>query len=178
VYLPPPKRYCERAIDSLAELHAFWWDHQKLTDFSKLSHVFYIFKENSFNEQDIFKWFENQKILLQQLLNLLGDRISKKIKEMLTTISSKFPQLAIERLQKKNLTVVHGDAHLCQFFYPKDIDDEKYKTILSDWQFWSIGVGCQDLAYMIGMVFFPENRHMMEKELVKRYHNNLVKFGV
>ena len=31
---------------------------------------------------------------------------------------------------------------------------------------------------MIGMVFFPENRYMMEKDLVKRYYNNLVNFGV
>ena len=178
VYLPPSKRYCERAIDSLAELHAFWWDHHKLKEFSEYSHVFYIFKENSFNEHDILKWFESQKTLLNQLLDLLGDRISGKTRKMFTTIFSKFPQVVNERLKKENLTVVHGDAHFCQFFYPKDIENEKYKAILSDWQFWSIGVGAQDLAYMIGMVFFPENRKRMEKELIKRYYNNLVKFGV
>ena len=178
VYLPPPKRYCEKVIDSLAELHAFWWDHPNLKDFSKYSHVFYIFKENSFNEKDLFNWFDNQEVLLKNLLNLLGDRLSEKTKEMLLTIFSKFPQLANERLYKKNLTVIHGDAHLGQFFYPKDIDNKNHKVILSDWQFWSVGVGGQDLSYMIGMFLFPENRHTMEKELIKRYYNNLVKFGV
>ncbi|MHA2183268.1 MAG: phosphotransferase, partial [Promethearchaeota archaeon] len=177
-HLPPSKRYCEMAIDSLAELHAFWWDHPKLKDFLKYSHVFYTFKEASFNEQDIFNWFDDQKILLKRFLDFLGDRINGKTKEWYNRISSKFPQVANERLKKGNLTVIHGDAHFWQFFYPKDIDNEKYKAILSDWQFWSIGVGAQDLAYMIGMFLYPENRDMMEKELIKRYHNNLVKFGV
>ncbi|MHA2197515.1 MAG: oxidoreductase family protein [Promethearchaeota archaeon] len=178
VYLPPPMRYCEEAIDSLAELHAFWWDHQNLKEFSKYSHIFYTFKENSFNEKDILNWFENQKNLLKQLLDLLGERISKNTKEMLNKIFLKFPHLANERLKKGNLTVIHGDAHFAQFFYPKDIDNEKSKAILSDWQFWSIGVGAQDLAYMIGMFLFPESRNIMEKELIKRYHTNLVNFGV
>ena len=178
VYLPPQRRYCEMAIDTLAELHAFWWDHQKLKAFSKHAHVLYTYKENSFNEKSIIAWFNNQKIRLKQLLNLLGDRIGKKTKEMLTIIFLKFPQVANARLKKENLTVIHGDAHFWQFFYPKNIDDVKCKAILSDWMMWSVGVGGQDLAYMIGMFLFPKNRHMMEKELIKRYHNNLVKFGV
>ncbi|MHA2034910.1 MAG: oxidoreductase family protein [Promethearchaeota archaeon] len=178
VYLPPPKRHCEKVIDSLAELHAFWWDHPKLKEFSSYSHVFYIFKENSFNEKDLFKWFENQEILLKKLLNLLGDRLSDKTKDILLKISSKFPQLANERLKKGNLTIIHGDAHFAQFFYPKDIDNEKHKVILSDWQFWSVGVGGQDLSYMIGMFLFPENRNMIEKSLIKRYYNGLVQCGV
>ncbi|MCK4384135.1 MAG: hypothetical protein KAW66_12625, partial [Candidatus Lokiarchaeota archaeon] len=36
----------------------------------------------------------------------------------------------------------------------------------------------QDLAYMIGMFLSPEIRTRVEKEFIKRYHNNLVKFGV
>lgn len=177
-HFPPLKRYCEMAIDSLSELHAFWWDHPKLKDFIKYSHVLYTFKKGSFNEQDIFNWFDNQKKLLKLFLNLLGDRITKKTVKMLTIIFSKFPQLAYEQLKKGNLTVIHGDAHFWQFFYPKDVENEDHKAILSDWQFWSIGVGCQDIAYMIGMFFFPESRLTMEHELIEHYHNNLVKCGV
>jgi len=176
--LPPPKRYCEIAIDTLAELHAFWWDPQKLKKFLKNSHVFYTFKEGSFNENDIFKWFDDQKNLLSKLTNQLGDRISEKKKEMFNTILAKFPQLVYERLEKGNLTIIHGDAHFGQFFFPKDIDDKNYKVLLSDWMMWSVGVGVQDLAYMIGMFLFPYNRHMIEKDLLKRYHNKLVEYGI
>jgi len=175
---PPPKQYCEMTIDTLAELHAFWWDHQKLKDFSKNSHVLYTFKEGSFNEKDILNWFDDQKKLLNQLTNLLGDRLSEKTKEMLNTIFAKFPQLISERLKKKNLTIIHGDAHFFQFFHPKDIDNKNNKAILSDWMMWSVGVGAQDLAYMIGIFLFPKSRHIIEKYLLKRYHHNLVKYGI
>jgi len=175
---PPPKRYCEMTIDTLAELHAFWWDHKKLEKFLKNSHVLYTFKEGSFNENDIFKWFDDQKRLLNRLTNQFGDRISEKTIEMLNSILAKFPQLVYKRLKKENLTIIHGDAHFWQFFHPKDSDNKKNKSILSDWMMWSVGVGAQDLAYLIGTSLFPNSRHIIEKYLIKRYHNNLVEHGI
>ncbi|MFX1365569.1 MAG: oxidoreductase family protein [Promethearchaeota archaeon] len=175
---PPSKRNNERAIDCLAELHAFWWDHPMLKELSKNSYVLYTFKENSFNKEEIFKWFNNQKMTLKPFLEILGERIGNKSKELFKTIFSLYPQVAYERIAKENITVIHCDAHFGNFFYPKDIIDQKYKTILPDWQNWSIGVGGQDLAYMIGLSFFPDYRHLMEKDLIKRYHNKLLKSGV
>jgi len=179
-YIPihPSKRQCEIAIDCLAELHARWWDDQKLREHSKHSFVLYTFKENSFNEKDIFSWFKNQKRNLLVFLELLGDRISDNRIELFKTIFSLYPQLAYERIKKKNITVIHGDAHLWNFYYPKDIDNKKLKARLADWQMWGIGVGGQDLAYMIGLWWYPERRHLMEKDLVKRYYNVLLKFGI
>ena len=176
--IPPSKRYCDRAIDCLAEIHAFWWDDQKLKDFSKYAYVFYTFKENSFNEKEIFNWFQNQNGNLERFLKLLGDRISDKRKELFKTVFSLYPQLAYERIKKENITVIHADAHFWNFFYPKDIENEKNKALLIDWQSWGIGVGCQDLAYMIGLFMYPEGRRLIEKVLIKRYHNDLLKFGV
>ena len=64
------------------------------------------------------------------------------------------------------------------FSHGKDIESEKYKTILSDWQGWNIGVGGLDLAYMIGLMLFPDYRHLIEKDLIKRYHSHLIKLGI
>ena len=175
--IPPLKRYCERAIDCLAETHALWWDHQKLKDLSKRANVPYNFKENSYKEE-IFKWFQNQSRSLKRFLKFLGDRISDKRKELFKTVFSLSPQLAHERIKKENITLIHNDAHFWNFFYPKDIEDEKNKALLIDWQSWSIGVGGQDLAYMIGLNLYPERRRLIEKDLIKRYHNDLLKFGV
>ena len=176
--LSPSKRYREKAIDCLAEIHAFWWDHQKLKEISKHAYVLYTFKENSFNEKEIFNWFQNQNGNLERFLKLLGDRISDKRKELFKTVFSLYPQLAYERIKNENITVIHADAHFWNFFYPKDIENEKYKALLIDWQSWSIGVGGQDLAYMIGLFLYPESRHLIEKDLIKRYHNDLLNFGV
>ena len=46
--VPPSKQHCEKAIDCLAELHAFWWNHPKLKEFTRHSVVLWILKENSF----------------------------------------------------------------------------------------------------------------------------------
>jgi hypothetical protein len=97
---------------------------------------------------------------------------------LLKTIFSLFPQVAYKRLAKKNITITHGDAHLGNFFFPKVSSNQKSKAILFDWTFWSVGVGCQDLAFMIGLWFFPDYRHVVEKDLVKRYHSHLLKCGI
>ena len=177
--IPPSRRYCERAIDCLAEIHAFWWDYHKLKELSKHFNFIHIFKENSFIEEEIFKWSKKQNRTLKRFLKLLGDRISDKRKELFKTIFSLFPQFSVERIKKKeNITLIHSDTHFWNFFYPKDIENEKYKALLFDWQSWNIGVGGQDLAYMIGLRLYPESRRLIEKVLIKRYHNDLLKFGV
>lgn len=175
---PPSKRYLERAIDCLAEIHAFWWDHPKLKEISKHSYVLYTFKENSFNEIEILTWFNSQKETLKRFLKNVGDRISDKRKELFEKVFSLFPQVASERLKKENITVIHVDPHFMNFFYPKDITNQKSKVILSDWMGWSVGVGGQDLSYMIGAFFFSDYRSLTEENLIKRYYNSLLKFGV
>ena len=176
--LSPSKPHCEKAIDCMAELHAFWWDRPKLKDLTKYTSVYYYWTNASFNEKEILRWFKDQNKKLKQFLKFLEDKISDKRIELFKTVFSLFPQLAYERIAKENITVTHGDAHFYNFFYPKDITNEKLKAYCLDWQFWSLGVGGQDLAYMIGMYLYPEHRTKMEKELIKRYYNNLVKFGV
>ena len=191
---PPTKQYCEKAIDSLAELHAYWWDHPKLMELSKYSYTFYDFKENSYNDQDLamisvappdqysegFTRFENvnDNLVFDQFRKLLENRISDKRKSYLQRLFSSFPLIAHERIKTKNITIIHNDAHMGNFFYPKDMLNQKSKAKLIDWQTWGIGVGCQDIAYMIGMWFFPDYRHLIEKDLIKRYHDNLLKFGI
>ena len=180
--IPPNNINCKRYIKGLAKIHAFWWDHPKLKEFSRHSVVLGIMKENSFNEKEIFKWFKNQNRDLKQFFLIqkipFVDGISDKRKELFKTVFSLYPQLIYDRLKKKDTTLIHNDAHFWNFFYPKDIDNEKLKACLTDWATWGIGVGCQDLAFMIGIFLSPESRRPMEKDLIKRYYNNLLKFGV
>ena len=116
---PPTKHYCEKAIDSLAEIHAFWWNHPKLKELSKHAFIFSNFKENSYNDKEpVIFWGsptyenENDNQLLDRFLKFLGDRISEKRKKLLKIIFSLFPQVAYERIKKENITVIHIDAHL------------------------------------------------------------------
>ena len=165
--LIPSKYHFEKAIDSLAEIHAFWWDHKDLEKLSKQSRgPLTLFL--SMVKEEVFECF----------LEDIGDKMSANRKSLLKAIFSLFPQVVYERIVKKNLTLIHNDAHLGQFFYPKDKFKEKYKTILGDWQGWNIGLGSNDLAYMIGLNLFPDYRHLIEENLIRRYYNHLEKSGI
>jgi hypothetical protein len=164
---PPSKRHFEKAIDCLAEIHAFWWDHKKLKELSKQSRgPLSLFLSKVKDEA------------LQPFLGYIGDKMSDNRKSLLKTIFSLYPQTVNERIMKNNLTLIHNDAHLLQFYYPKNIKNEKYKVILGDWQGWNISVGGQDLAYMIGFMTLPDYRRLIEKDLIKRYHSHLIKLGI
>ena len=116
-------------------------DHHKLKDLSKHSYVLYTFTENSFNEEEVFNWFESESRTLNRMLKSLGERISDNRKELFKIIFLLYPQVAYERIKQKNLTIIHGDAHYGNFFFPKDIANQKSKDLLSDWDNWSIDVG-------------------------------------
>ena len=176
--LPPSRQYCEKAIDCLSEIHAFWWDHKDLQEFFKHSFALYTCKENSYNENGIMSWFNNEKYIFQRMFQSVGDSISHKRKELCKKIFSSFPQLALERSKENNITLVHGDPHFWNFFYPKELKNEQQKAVLFDWSLWALGAGAQDLAYMIGIFWIPDTRGMMEVDLLKRYHDNLLNFGI
>ena len=170
----PSKRYFEKAIDSLAEIHAFWWDHKRLKELSKHSFVYYPMIENSFNKKENLQWINEQ----ERFLDLIEEKISDKRRKLLKTIFSLYPQVAHERFKKEKITLVHNDAHIFNFYFPKKSVNQKSKAILFDWECWGVGAGCQDLVYMIGFWHFPDYRHLIEKDLIKYYHNVLLKYSV
>ncbi len=189
-YITPSKRHCERAIDCLAELHAYWWNHHKLKELSKHSNALYTHKKKYFNEERnniVRQSFEevsgilikNEKETLIRFLEFLGDKISDISKDLFKTVFSSYPQVVYDRIKKENLTLIHRDSHLGNFFFPKDLKSQKFIVILYDWQSWGIGVGTQDLVRLSFInLFHPTYRKWMETELVKRYHNNLLKLGI
>ncbi len=161
--VPPLKKYCESAVACLSEFHASLWDHKKIEEIPNKSFL---------------GWLINKNQELELMLDFLGDRISDARREKFETVFSKFPELAKERKENGNMTIIHDDAHFCNFMYPKNIDSKKYKTKLIDWEDWTVGIGTMDLAYMIGFYWSSERRKLMEKELIKKYHETLLHFGV
>ncbi|MHA2336511.1 MAG: phosphotransferase [Candidatus Hodarchaeales archaeon] len=164
--VPPLKMHCEKAIESLAIIHASWWDRvEEIT--------------NLLNEKIFFEMYNLHKQELHKAQEFLGERMSDKRRKVFKKVYSIYPKLHWNRIKnKKNLTLLHGDAGFWNFFYPKNIENEKEKTYLIDWQSWSPGFAMCDLAYMIGLHWYPERRKLMEKDLIEHYYNVLVKQGV
>lgn len=158
--------YCVKAVDCLAELHAFWWRNPSLGN--EIGEIF--------DEKELRDFVGNVEKSVIGFIDFLGDKLSaeqRKIYEKLIAASSKPWQ---HFLTQKNLTVIHGDAHWWNFLYPHDANHDRVRIF--DWHLWHVDLGARDLAFMIALGWYPEQRAKMEQNLLRRYYDNLLTRGV
>ena len=76
-------------------------------------------------------------------------------------------------------TLVHGDLHLQQVFFPGDGQDEPSgRFAIFDWQTIARGFGGQDLSRIIAACLNPADRRAHERDLVAAYHGGLTANGI
>lgn len=164
--VPPLQQHCEQAIDCLANIHAFWWDHPRLgKDIG-----------GSPDQSEFGTVLVQAEPMLAAFVDFMGDRLTSGRRAIYERILTAGPKLAERFMQEKNLTLMHGDTHLWNFLYPHDI--EKDTVRLFDWQSSDTGIGVADLAYMMALHWFPERRARLEQPLLRRYHNRLMENGI
>jgi len=163
--LPPTMEQCRRILHALARLHAAWWDDPRLgvtvgtwLDADTANQLQQKFA-------DRFKTFGDR----------LGDRLSRERRDLYEQFIDAAPHLRARHDSHRNMTVVHGDAHVWNNFLPRDGGDD---VRFFDWDAWRIGVASADLAYMMATHWYPERRRRMERPLLDFYHAALVAHGV
>jgi hypothetical protein len=159
--IPPKIEVCELAVRSLAQVHARWWESPILGSEG--------FERVSAEKIDgIFQQFEPALALF---FESIGDGLSQSRLRTLEMIAERLPVILKQYIDGVSAqTLVHGDAHFWNFLFPKD---ESEPPILIDWQGWEIGTGVSDLAYMIGLHWFPERRARFEKRILGCYLDEL-----
>lgn len=108
-------------------------------------------------------------------IEFLGDRLTERRKAILTTLIARCEVYPERYLTHERLTLVHRDAHLWNFLYPKNVEGA---TKLFDWQSFGHGVATDDLAYMMAVHWYPDLRRAWEEELLRVYHKELLNNGV
>jgi hypothetical protein len=173
--LPPSKLHCELLVDSLARLHAHWWEHAwEEMDIGGLPG-----KDASLERVLRYPYTMSETAnMLPGFVDFLGDRLSLDRRRLYEQVLSSwpFPGL-IERLEERwGLTLVHGDAHVWNFLYP--LNPERDRVRIIDWHEWGMGLGTDDLAETVALWWYPERRARLEAHLLQRYHERLVEHGV
>lgn len=169
--LPPAQQYCEQVMVCMAKFHAFWWEHPRLgKDIAQLP-----------TAEAIKEILGNTERRAHEFVDFLGDRLSVDRRHVYEKFLAAMPRLfshhrGARLISGKTCTLVHGDAHFWNCLFPHDPD--KDKVYLIDWQGWEIGIGTDDLAYMIALHWYPERRRVMERALISRYHQELLRHGV
>jgi hypothetical protein len=159
--LPPTEEQCRTILHTLARFHAAWWDHPRLG----VSVGAWVDSEAM--NQHLQKFADEFKTF--------GDRLSGERRELYERFIDAAPRLRARYLSHRNISVVHGDAHIWNFFLPRNGGDD---VRLFDWDSWRIGVPSSDLAYLMALHWYPDRRRRWERPLLDYYHATLLAHGV
>jgi hypothetical protein len=163
--LPPTTEQCERIVATWARFHAAWWDDPRLG--SSIG----TWRDPAARDrlvQDLTAHFA-------RFADRLGDLLPRERRMLYERFIGSARHLLERYDTRRNVTLIHGDAHVWNVFLPRDgVDDLR----LFDWDGWRIGVAAGDLAYMMALHWYPEHRHRCERALLDRYHAELLAHGV
>lgn len=154
--LMPSFKQCSGVVEKLAEFHAYWWDHPLLHK-QQFKHD----KDKSLNTDNLFTLYE-------AFSKSMNEWFSGTLKDVYSRILSNLELIFAKG--DKNTTITHGDAHLGNVLYPHSENDE---VVFIDWSDWNAGKALDDLAYMIALGYFPEQKKNIELALIK-LHNRII----
>jgi thiamine kinase-like enzyme len=165
--VPPTIEQCDRIIGAHARFHAFWWDHPQLG-----ASVGVFLNRDSFDH--FLAEFPKQ---FADFADKVGERMTREQRRVYERLMASATRLIDARYHPhRNLTLLHGDAHVWNALYPKDAGTDGVRLI--DWDGWRVDTATDDLAYMMAIHWFPERRRRLERECLRGYHAVLVESGV
>jgi Phosphotransferase enzyme family len=163
--LPPMQAQCERILRTLARFHAEWWDDPRLG----------VSVGTWPTEETVKQQLQAAAKRFGSFADRLGDRLSRERRELYEHYLEAAPRLRTRLRSRRNLTIVHADAHVWNFLLPRDDGDD---VRIFDWDTWRAGLASNDLAYMMAMHWYPDRRRRLEQPLLDHYHAALVARGV
>ena len=164
--LPPSEAHCQQAVECLAKVHSFWWEHPRLgAGIGEL-----------LSESGVEGVARNAAEKFARFADFLGDCLSRERRALYEKVISCFPAPWKRLRNAKGLTLTHGDAHTWNFMYPRE--GHNGRTVIIDWQLWHVHTGPRDLAFMMALYWYPERRARLEEKLLRRYYEGLLSGGV
>jgi hypothetical protein len=173
----PPAHLIERVVDTLAQHHAYWWDHALFA--TETFHVGYW----SRNAERFGMYLQRRRISWESLIANEAAWFPDDLRDLYVRVLDHLEQHWQRYLEprfraKANLTLVHGDAYFSNFICPND--PATGTTYLLDWQEPVVDIGGYDLANLCATFWTSEQRHAAQREqqILRRYHAMLLAQGV
>jgi len=166
--IPPSGEHSVLLVESLAQLHAFWWDDPRLGNEigrpfdPDIAHASRVRLEETF----------------PKFIDLLGESLlPEQVKIYERILGSDVLQRRQRRYEQMDrVTLAHGDAHPANFMLPHDTDRDS--VVIIDWQLSGVDIAAGDLAFMMAHRWPPQRRAALEKTLLQHYHDRLLAHGV
>jgi thiamine kinase-like enzyme len=168
----PPAAYIEAVVDTLAQIHAYWWDRASLwTDRFDIGYW-------SRNTERFGQYLQRRRTAWERLIAnekaWFPDDLRELYEQVLVHLPDHWTQYLEPRFQaRRNLTLIHGDAYFANFLCTKNPGTGV--TYLLDWQSPSVDIGGYDLANLCAAFWTPQQRHedQREEQILRRYHTVL-----
>ena len=160
-------RQWELGVESLAELHAFWWESEALgAEIGKLFDDAEVERIRVFSEDSLVKFFA-----------ATGDELSPGMRKTFCNTLAFYPGFWRERLTSRaRNTLIHGDAHSWNILFPQEA--EQGRAFLIDLATVRVRPPTNDLAYLMALKWQSERRARLEIPLLRYYHAALTARGV
>ena len=164
-------------IDSLAQLHAYWWNHPYLkTDTFEVGYWWR-------NAERFERYIDKRQPAWENLITHEADWFPEDLHVMYTHLFEGLHGHWLRYLKPRfhnqhNLTLLHGDAYFANFLCPKMPGCGL--TYLIDWQSPSFDIGAYDLVNLFATFWTSEYRqeYQREKTWLAHYHKALQYYGV
>lgn len=151
-------------IDSLAALHAKWWESPRLAGESWLSPFGVI-------GQQLERLVARRETFFERYGELVPDDVAD-----VTRRGGRSWRPVLDELVAAPETLVHIDTHLDNIAFRSS--DDGVDAIVFDWQGTSRGCAALDVALFLGGSLEVEHRRSLGDALLRRYHAGLVARGV
>lgn len=164
--LPPTRKNCELIVQALADIHAAWWEKPPWD----------VIGSSLPDRVEVDRRIQEVRERIALFTNFLGDRLSAKRRDIYREVLAALPELYARLMLRRAYTVVHDDTHIGNALYPRNPATDTVRLI--DWQTWHIDLAPKDLAHMMAIFWFPEQRRAVERVLLKQYYDRLCENGV
>jgi hypothetical protein len=173
----PSAAAIERVVGTLAQHHAYWWDHPLLA--AGAFEVGYW----SRNAERFALYFERRRSAWENLLAHEASWFPAELRDLYERVFAHLREHWERYLEPRfrdniNLTLIHGDAYFANVLCPKD--SAGGMTYLIDWQSPVVDIGGYDLANLCATFWTSQQRQegQREQQILQHYHRTLQAYGV
>ena len=173
----PPADCIAAVVETLAQVHAYWWEHPLLE--AGPFPVGYWSRTRERFEQYLQRRDASWRHVIAREGAWLPEDVRALYERVLAHLPSYWERYLQPRFQTmRHLTLTHGDAYFANFLCPEL--PTSGPTYLLDWQSPGVDIGGYDLANLCATFWTPEQRgeDQREERILRRYHATLRAHGV
>jgi thiamine kinase-like enzyme len=168
----PPDPVIQRVVEGVAHIQAYGWEHPQIGNLVlDLPSVY----ANRQEHNEFVGWLERDADAFFQAMQ---HRVSAKVVERyalaIQRLRADWEQIWLRRIENcEHLTLVHGDLHPGNIFYP--IDKEEIVRYI-DWEAFRLDLPTTDLVMLLALHLAPQAEQALP--LLKAYHAALLGQGI